>query len=91
VARKEFLLNTITTKKSTQRGTVVYLVVRPSLPAPRCGVPTDEGCTQPLSSDSMINLNTTVVYFVYYLSFARNLHNLELLALTNDDHKETWK
>jgi hypothetical protein len=30
VAREEFLLNTITTKKSTQRGTVVYPVVRPS-------------------------------------------------------------
>jgi hypothetical protein len=30
VAREEFLLNTITTKKLTQRGTVVYPVVRPS-------------------------------------------------------------
>jgi hypothetical protein len=30
VAREEFLLNTITTKKSTQRGTVVYPVVRSS-------------------------------------------------------------
>jgi hypothetical protein len=30
VAREEFLLNTITTKKSTKRGTVVYPVVRPS-------------------------------------------------------------
>jgi hypothetical protein len=27
---------------------------------PRCGVPMDEGCTQPLSSDPMIHLNTTV-------------------------------
>jgi hypothetical protein len=30
VARKEFLQNTITTRISTQRGTVVYSVVRPS-------------------------------------------------------------
>jgi hypothetical protein len=30
VARKEFLQNTITTRISTQRGTVVYPVVRPS-------------------------------------------------------------
>jgi hypothetical protein len=28
----------------------------------RCGVPTDEGCTQPLSSDPKINLNTTVLF-----------------------------
>jgi hypothetical protein len=31
---------------------------------PRCGVPTDEGCTQPLSSDPMINLNTTLFFFL---------------------------
>jgi hypothetical protein len=30
VAREEFLRNTITAKRSTQRGTVVYPVVRPS-------------------------------------------------------------
>jgi hypothetical protein len=30
VAREEFLQNTITTKISTQRGTVVYPMVRPS-------------------------------------------------------------
>jgi hypothetical protein len=42
----------------------------------------DEGCTQPLSSDLMINLNTTVFAFLVFLSFARNLHNLEPLALT---------
>jgi hypothetical protein len=32
------------------------------LPSPRCGVPTDEGCTQPLSSDPMIHLNTTIIF-----------------------------
>jgi hypothetical protein len=32
------------------------------LPTPRCGVPMDEGCTQPLSSDPTINLNTTILF-----------------------------
>jgi hypothetical protein len=42
-----------------------YPVVRPSNTCllPRCGIPMDEGCTQPLSSDLMINLNTTVFSF----------------------------
>jgi hypothetical protein len=31
---------------------------------PRCGVLVDEGCTQPLSSDPMINLNTTMFFFL---------------------------
>jgi hypothetical protein len=33
---------------------------------PRCGVPMDEGCTQPLSSDPMINLNTTAFCLVFF-------------------------
>jgi hypothetical protein len=41
----------------------------------------DESCTQLLSSDPMINLNTTVFFFLYSFSFARNLHNLESLTL----------
>ena len=59
------------------------------LPTPRCGVPTDESCTQLLSSDPMINLNTTVLCFSFLIPFARNLHNLEPLALTIEVHKET--
>jgi hypothetical protein len=51
-------------------------------PSPRCGVPMDESCTQLLSSDPMINLNTTVFFFLFSFTFARNLHNLEPLALT---------
>jgi hypothetical protein len=42
----------------------------------------DEGCTQPLSSDPMINLNTMVFFLIVFFSFARNLHKLEPLALT---------
>jgi hypothetical protein len=50
----------------------------------------DEGCTQPLSSDPMINLNTTTFLPYLFFSFARNLHKLESLALTtkiNEKHK----
>jgi hypothetical protein len=48
----------------------------------------DEGCTQPLSSDPMINLNTMVLFFRVLFLFARNLHKLEPLALTMFDHKK---
>jgi hypothetical protein len=41
----------------------------------------DEGCTQPLSSDPMINLNTTDFFFRVCFPFARNLHKLEPLTL----------
>jgi hypothetical protein len=42
----------------------------------------DEGCTQPLSSDPMINLNTTTFLCLSLFPFARNLYKLESLALT---------
>jgi hypothetical protein len=38
------------------------------LPTPRCGVQMDEGCTQTLSSDPKINLNTTVLSFISIIS-----------------------
>jgi hypothetical protein len=59
-------------------------VVRPSNTCllPRCGIPMDEGCTQPLSSDLMINLNTTAFLPYLFFPFARNLNKLESLALT---------
>jgi hypothetical protein len=61
-----------------------YPVVRPSSTCllPCCGIPMDEGCTQPLSSDPMINLNTTTFFLIVFLPFARNLQKLEPLALT---------
>jgi hypothetical protein len=48
------------------RDTRFYPMVRPSNTCllPRCGVPMDEGCTQPLSSDPMINLNTMLFFFL---------------------------
>jgi hypothetical protein len=72
------------TKKSNTRDTMFYPVVRPSNTCllPRCGIPMDEGCTQPLSSDPMINLNNTVFFFRVLFPFARNIHKLEPLALT---------
>jgi hypothetical protein len=77
-------VNTTIIEKATQETHDFYPVVRPSNTCllPRCGVPMDEGCTQPLSSDSMIYLNTTVFSFRVCFPFARNLHNLESLALT---------
>jgi hypothetical protein len=70
-----------------------YLVVRPSNTCllPRCGVPMDEGGAQPLSSDPMINLNTMAFFLIVFIPFARNLHNLESLALTMMITKETQK
>jgi hypothetical protein len=42
----------------------------------------DKGCTQPLSSDSMIYLNTTIFFLIVDVSFVRNLHKLESLTIT---------
>jgi hypothetical protein len=86
-------VNTDNQRESTQETHDFYPVVRPSNTCllPRCGVPMDEGCTKPLSSDPMINLNTTVFPFLGFLSFARNLHNFEPLALTMMITKEAQK
>jgi hypothetical protein len=84
-------VNTTITEKATQETHDFYPVVRPSntFLLPRCGVPMDESCTQPLSSDPVINLNTTVFSFRVFSPFARNLHNLESLALTIDITKKS--
>ena len=72
------------TKKAITIDTQFYPVVQPSNTCllPRCGVPMDEGCTQPLSSDPMINLNTTTFLPYLFFPFTRNLHKLEPLTLT---------
>jgi hypothetical protein len=71
-------------ERSNTRDTRFYPVVRLSntFLLPRCGVPMDEGCTQPLSSDPVINLNTMVFFLIVFFPFVRNLHKLEPLALT---------
>jgi hypothetical protein len=84
VAIKRALEKKSITKKSNTRDTVFYLVVRSSNTCllPRCGVPMDEGCTQPLSSDPTIHLNTMVFFLRLVFPFVRNLHKLEPLTLT---------
>jgi hypothetical protein len=57
------------------------------LPIPRCGVPTDEGCTQPLSSDPNINLNTTVL-FISSISTLWSLSHLTQKILNEHKSKE---
>jgi hypothetical protein len=78
------LVRTKQSQEATHETRDFYPVVRPSNTCllPRCGVPMDEGCTQPFSSDPMINLNTTVFYLRVLFPFARNLHKLEPLVLT---------
>jgi hypothetical protein len=77
-------VNKTITEKVTQETHDIYPVVRPSNTCllPCCGVPMDKDCTQPLSSDPMIKLNTTAFFLIVFFSFARNLHKLEPLALT---------
>jgi hypothetical protein len=89
--------NTFVRTKQSQEATHethdFYPVVRPSNTClfPRCGVPMDEGCIQPLSSDPMINLITTTFFLIVFLPFARNLQKLEPPALTVMITKETQK
>ena len=65
---KEEILHNMTITEKTQRFIPWFGQVQ-NLPTPRCGVPTDESCTQLLSSDPMINLNTTV--FLLFFSQSR--------------------
>jgi hypothetical protein len=69
-------VNKTITEKATQETRDFYPVVRPS-----------NNCllhvvAQPVSSDPMINLNTTTFFLIVFFPFARNLHKLEPLALT---------
>jgi hypothetical protein len=54
---------------------VIFPVVRPSLKClqtPRCGVPIDKGCTQPLTSDLMIYLSATI-FFISVMSLSQEI------------------
>jgi hypothetical protein len=51
------------------------------IPTPRCGVPMDEGCTQPLSGDPKIKLEYHSSSLYLEIQFVRNLHKLESLTL----------
>jgi hypothetical protein len=47
---------------------------------PCCGVPMDEGCTQPLSSDPNIKLECHGCLRYSIFLYVRNLHKLESLT-----------
>jgi hypothetical protein len=89
---KRVLVNkTITEKQQETRD--IYLVVRPSNSCllPCCGVPMDEGCTQPLSSDPMIDLNTTVFYLLSTLPVCEESPQVGASLPYNIDHKRKHK
>jgi hypothetical protein len=48
----------------------------------------DEGCTQPLSSDPMINLNTTVFFLIVFFPFAGESPQVGASRPYKIDHKE---
>jgi hypothetical protein len=59
------------------------------LPIPRCGVPTNEGCNQPLSSGPKTHLNTTVFCFHFTISRLRGISTTwSLSPLHFEVHKE---
>jgi hypothetical protein len=84
-------VNTDNQRESTQETRDFYPVVRPSNTCllPRCGVPMDEGCIQPLSSDPMINLNTTVFSFLSLSPVCEESPQLGASRPYNDDHKRS--
>jgi hypothetical protein len=84
------LANTDNQRESTQETRDFHPVVRPSNTCllSRCGVPIDEGCTQPLSSDPMINLNTTT-FFLSLSPVCEESPQLGASRPYNDDHKRS--
>jgi hypothetical protein len=70
-----------------------YSVVRSSNTCllPRCGVSMDDGCTQPLSSDPMIDLNTTVFYLLSTLPVCEESPLVGASRPYNIDHKRKHK
>ena len=77
-------------RRATQETRDFYPVVRPSNTClfPRCGISMDEGCTQPLSSDPMINLNTTVFSFEIFSRLRGISTSWSLSPLQSFDHKK---
>jgi hypothetical protein len=49
----------------------------------------NEGCTQPLSSDPMINLNTTIFFFLSLSPVCEESPQLGASRPYNDDHKRS--
>jgi hypothetical protein len=51
----------------------------------------DEGCTQPLSSDPMINLNTTVFFFLISFLVREESPQVGVSRPYNKDHGESTR
>jgi hypothetical protein len=51
----------------------------------------DEGCTQPLLSDPMIDLNTTVFYLLSILPVCEESPQVGASSPYNTDHKESTR
>jgi hypothetical protein len=58
---------------------------------PRCGVPMDEGCTQPLSSDPKINLNTTIFFLIADVSLCEESLQVGASHPYNIDYNKTTR
>jgi hypothetical protein len=67
------------------RGSAKYNTCLP----PRCGVPMDEGCTQPLSTDPMINLNTTTFLCLSLFPVCEESPQVGVSRPYNKDHNES--
>jgi hypothetical protein len=80
-------------QKATQETRDFYPMVRPSNTCllPHGGVPMDEGCTQPLSSDPMIDLNTMVFYFLSILPVSEESPQVGASRTYSIDHKESTR
>jgi hypothetical protein len=87
---KRVLVNKTVTEKAIKETRDFYPVVRPSNTCllPCCGVPMDEGCTQPLSRDPMIDLNTMVFYLLSILLICEESPQSGASRPYNTDHKE---
>jgi hypothetical protein len=84
-------LRTTNNKEKQHKRRDFYPMVRPSNTCllPRCGVPMDEGCTQPLSSDPMINLNTTVFSFQSILPICEESPQVGSSRPYSDNHNRS--
>jgi hypothetical protein len=70
---------------------MIYLVVRPSITLAYSTLwrPMDEGCTQPLSSDPMVHMNTTVVFFLILFLVCEESPQLGVSHPYNKDQSES--
>jgi hypothetical protein len=80
-------------RKATHETHDFYPVVQPSNTCllPRCGISMDKGCTQPLSSDPMTNLNTLVFSLLSILPVREESPQVGASRPYNIDHKENTR